>query len=96
MGEMGKGNTGTLRDSQGNRFTRRHWVDQTIYCREWSRIYRVEYWADYMFRDTRHRVLLSLWGNKIILIISYKPIVLWFTDVPTPADFDFVFGHNFV
>ena len=82
MGEMGKGNTRTLRDSQGNRFTRRHWVDQTIYCREWSRIYRVEYWADYMFRDTRHRVLLSLWGNEIILIISYKSIVLWLLTFP--------------
>ena len=57
------------------------WSD--ILLREWSHIYRVEYWADYMCGDTKHRVSLSLWGNKIMLFISYKPIVLWFTGVPT-------------
>ena len=60
VGEMGKGNTGTLTDSQGNRFTRWQWVDQTIYYSVRSHIYRVEYWADYMCRDTKYRVLLPL------------------------------------
>ena len=69
MGKMGRGNTGTLMDSQGKLISRQLWVDQTIYLHWESRIYK-------FILDELNRVgILSTgfiinMGNKLTLDIK--------------------------
>ena len=73
VGKMGKDNTRTLRDSKGNKSQ-----DGTGLIRQFitGNGYIYIEWNTGQIICVGIRSTGSLWGNEIILFISYKPIVL--------------------
>ena len=61
---LAEGTPEHLDNSQGNRYTRQLWLGQTFIQGMITYIYRVEYRADYMGRDTKHSFTIITGGTK--------------------------------